>query len=375
MANADKGAEVLDMAIAKRKAKGPQFPRVWLDDAKTDIDADDIIKRLIGRGSLNVVFGPSGDGKTFFVMDVTGHIVAGIPWRGRRVRRGLGVYVAAEAGTSILRRFCAWRDYHLSEVREDRTPLAIITQAANLLNMVEVEELLAELRTIATEAKLPLALVVFDTLSRSIPGGDENSAEDMTRVIAAADAIRDELGAAVIIVHHSGKDSSKGARGHSSLFAAADTVISVIERVATVDKSRDGTAGEVFPFALDVVDLGTDSDGDAATTCIVRHLDGAAPGRRPVLILSGVAKVALQALGEAVTDHGEIMPETSTIPRGVRAVTMDEWRAQFRIRYGTDKAGGERDREAVKRAFTRAREHLAKAEAVGVSDPYAWVTR
>lgn len=375
MANADKGAEVLDMAIAKRKAKGPRFPRVWLDDVKVDIDSDYIIKGLIERGRLNVIFGPSGDGKTFFALDMAGHIAAGIPWRGRRVRQGLVVYVAAEAGTSILRRCGAWRDNHLSDLREGRLPLAIITRAANLLNMVDVEELLAELRTIAEEAELPLALVIFDTLSRSIPGGDENSAEAMTRAIGAADAIRDELGAAVAVVHHSGKDFSKGARGHSSLFAAADCVMSVIDRVATVDKARDGAQGERFPFMLDVVDMGTDRDGDAATTCIVQHLDCAAPEKRPMLPLSGVAKLALQALTEAISDHGQAMPETSTIPPGARAITMDQWRAQFRIRYGTDKEGGERDRAAIKKAFTRGREYLAKIEAVGVSDPYAWVTR
>lgn len=335
MADASRGAVVLDAAIAKKKAKGPRFPRVWLDDVQADIDADYIIKGLIERGRLNVIFGPAGDGKTFFTLDLAGHIAAGMPWRGRRVHRGLVAYIAAEAGRSILRRFSAWRDHHLSDSREDRAPLAIITQAANLLNALEVEELLGELRAIAEEVRLPLALVIFDTLSRSIPGGDENSAEDMTRVIAAADAIRDELGAAVAIVHHSGKDATKGARGHSSLFAAADTVISVIERVATVEKSRDGVSGEQFPFALDVVNLGQDHDGDAISTCLVTPTE-TAPKQRRELQLSGVAKVALQALKEAISDHGQTMPQTSTIPANVRAVHIDNWRNQFRLRYGTD---------------------------------------
>ena len=89
MANADKGAEVLDIAIAKRKAKGPRFPRVWLDDAQANIEADYIVKGLIERGRLIVIFGPAGDGKTFFTLDMAGHIAAGLPWRGRRVHRGV----------------------------------------------------------------------------------------------------------------------------------------------------------------------------------------------------------------------------------------------------------------------------------------------
>lgn len=230
------------------------------------------------------------------------------------------------------------------------------------------------MRAISGEIGLPLALVIFDTLSRSIPGGDENKSEDMTRVIEAADAIRDELGAATAIVHHTGKDTQRGARGHSSLFGAADTVISVIDKVATVEKSRDGLQGDQFPFALDVVELGTDADGDAVTTCVVRHLAGGAPTRRPVRVLSGVARVALQALQEAASEHGETMPGTSTIPAGVRAVTLDRWRAQFRLRYGTDQDGDGRDGDAIRKAFRRAREQLATVEAVGVSDPYVWLT-
>jgi len=367
-----RGMEYLDSQ--RTTAKGPRFPRVWLDDATHDIESTYLVKGVIDRGRLCVIYGPSGDGKTFFTADLAGHIAAGFPWRGRRVRPGLVVYVAAEAGTSILRRFFAWREHRVGETREDRIPLAIITRGANLLNMIDVEALLSELRAIAKETGLPLALVIFDTLSRSIPGGDENKSEDMTRVIEAADAIRDELGAATAIVHHSGKDSAKGARGHSSLFAAADTVISVIDKAATVEKSRDGMQGERFPFALEVVELGQDDDGDPVTTCIVEHLEDT-PARRPAPKLTGVAKIALQALQEAISDHGEAKPGTSTIPAGVRAVTLDQWRERFRLRYGSDtESGDRRGSSAVRTAFHRAREQLAKAEAVGVSDPFVWAS-
>lgn len=350
----------------------PRFPRVWFDDARFDPDADYFIKNLFHGKRLIVVYGPSGEGKTFWVIDAVCHIAAALSYRNRRVRRALMVYVAAEAGAGVNPRLFAWADRHLSEAREGRIPLAIVTRGANLLNAVEVEGLKLELRAIEAEAGMPIGAVVFDTFSRSTPGGDENSAEHMTCAIGVSDQIRDEFGASVIFVHHSGKDITKGARGHSSLFAAADTVISVIERVATVEKSRDGTTGDQFPFDLQVVELGQDSDGDPITTCVVHHIDAGRRNRKPVRELSGVARVAFQALQEAVSEHGETMPGTSTIPAGVRATTIARWRAQFRLRYGTDE---ERTGEAIKKAFMRAREQLAKAESVGVSDPYVWVTR
>lgn len=366
----DPDAVILD--YAERAPKRAKLPHVWLDDARADLNGDYIVKGLLERGKFAVIYGPSGDGKTFFTADLAGHIAAGMPWRGRRVRAGLVLYVAAESGASILRRFFAWRAQHIGEAHEGRIPLAILTRGVNLLRAADVLTLISELRAIADKAGMPLALVVFDTLSRSIPGGDENRSEDMTRVIEAADAIRDELGAATAIVHHSGKDAQRGARGHSSLFGAADCVISVVDKVATVEKSRDGMAGEQYPFALDVLELGQDADGDPVTTCIVRPLDHAET-RRPAKALSGVAKVALQALTEAIAEKGRDMAGSSSIPRGVRAVEIKHWRERFRLRYGTDPEGGDRDREAVKKAFTRAREQLAASEAVSISDPFAWV--
>jgi KaiC/GvpD/RAD55 family RecA-like ATPase len=366
-----RGAAALDAASKQTRSKKARFPRVWLDEAQPSLDGGYLVKGVIERGKLAVIYGPPGEGKTFFGLDLAAHVASGLPWRGRRVRPGLVVYVAAEAGGGILRRFVAWRDRHLSEAREGRVPLAIITRAINLLNIAEVNALLDELRALAAEVGVPVGLVVFDTLSRSIPGGDENHSEDMTRVVAAADAIRDELGAATAIVHHSGKDASKGTRGHSSLLGAADTVIAVAGRVATVEKVRDGTAGEQFAFGLEVVDLGTDADGDKVTTCVVRPLESA-PSRPREAKLTGAGKIALQALQEAVGEQGRVMPGSSTIPRGVRAVEIAQWRARFKLRYGTDDEGEKRAGDAVKKAFRRAREELAKVGAVAVSDPFVW---
>ena len=82
----------------------------------------------------------------------------------------------------------------------------------------------------------------------------------MTALVGVADQIRDELGAATAFVHHTGKDKTKGARGHSSLFAAADLDIEVSDGCATVENVRDGIPGERFPFRLEVIELGTDED-------------------------------------------------------------------------------------------------------------------
>lgn len=354
--------------IAAKRRK--RFPRVWIDEARDGEHPSYRVKGIIGDSDLVVVYGGPGTGKTFFTIDMAGHIAAGLPWRGHRAQQGLCVYVSAEAGRSILRRFAAWRDAKLGDSREERTPLAIITRAVNLLNDNDVDALIEELADIAAHAGLPLAVVVFDTLSRSMAGGDENSSIDMTALVGVADRIRAELGAGSWFVHHAGKDSSRGIRGHSALFGAADVVISVADHVATVEKSRDNVAGQTFPFRLEVVDFGVDSDGDPVSTCVAMPSDVEhAPKRKPRQ-LTGVAQVALTALREAVSDCGEVLPATSTIPAGVRASTIDAWRRQFRIRYGSD----DRGERAIRQAFQRGREHLLRERLVIVSDPYVWAT-
>lgn len=366
-------------AEQRREERGKQerlkrFPVVWFSDAQMPEHAPAIIKGLIEPGALAVIYGESGSGKTFFTQDMFLHVACGMAWRGRKVQRGLVVYIAAEAGTAILKRFVAWRDRKLGEAAEP-PPLAIVTRGPNLLDGVDVAVLIEQLRELATQAGLPLLAVVFDTLSRSIPGGDENRSEDMTQLIGVADQIRNELGAATVLVHHTGKDPAKGARGHSSLFAAADVVIAVSEGCAVVEKVRDGVAGERFPFRLEVVELSTDKDGEPITTCVVYHLDAAstAPATRREDRLSGVGRTALQALQEAISDHGDPLPQSSTIPRGVCGVTIEQWRVRFKLRYGSDGDGEQRDHESVKKAFQRGREALLKAGSVGISDPHVWL--
>lgn len=346
-------------------AKFARFPRVNFDDARLSTSVDYLLKGILDRGVNAEVYGPSGDGKTFFTIDMMLHIALGIPWRDRRVRPALVVYVASEAGASILRRFVAWRQQTLGEAWEGRTPFVIITRGPNLLHEGDVGELIAELRNICEEFGLPLGVVVFDTLSRSAPGADENSSQDMTRIIFAADRIRDELSAATLFVHHSGKDVSKGGRGHSSLLAACDTVICVSDRVATLEKSRDGVSGETFPFDLDVVNLGTDQDGDPITTCVVKPTTASSSKicKEPT---GRNQQVVWRTVQDILSESGQIMPETSAIPKGVRAATFEAVCSRAVPKFPGVPAWRARDR------ISQALVSLQAARLVGVHGDYIW---
>lgn len=271
------------------------LPHLWVGQSSPVLDCPYLVKDLIAPQSLVVIYGASNTGKTFLALDIAAHVSSGEPWRGRPVRKGLVVYVAGEGMSGMHNRIAAAVNRgHLSR----GAPFLIVQRAVNLLDPYgDVDALLSLVDIAQSDSGTNAALVVFDTLSRSIAGGDENSSEVMTRAIQSADEVRRRTGAAVLLPHHCGKDADRGARGHSSLRAAVDTEIMVEGqtgvRTATVVKQRDLPKGQVFPFELEPVEIGSDPDGSPVTSCVVKHrADGAVadqirpPGKNQALALT-----------------------------------------------------------------------------------------
>jgi hypothetical protein len=280
---AAKPAEISDLQARLDRQRPPSAPPpappplefFWAGEIKPVLDGQFIVKGLLQAGTLIVVFGDSNSGKTFFVLDLVLAVAGGARWRGRRVMRGLVLYIAGEGPSGMKNRLAA---NQIRGLMRPGLPLAVVDRAADLLHIDgDMEGLLELVRQCESESGETCVLIVVDTLARAMAGGDENSPEDMTALIANADRLRKETGAAVLLIHHSGKDATKGARGHSSLRAAVDSEI-LIEgqsgrRVATVVKQRDLPSGQAFAFELEPQVLGHDDDGEPVTSCIVKHLE------------------------------------------------------------------------------------------------------
>lgn len=343
-------------------------------DMAPQLDCHSVVKKLIPRGALVAVIGASGSGKTFLLDDVGCRVAAGMPWRGLKVEPGLVVYCALEGGASARNRFAAWRKKHLPKANAG-IPLRVMRDSINLRDPQDVQALLNFIRDAESEHGAKCVMVIVDTLNRAMAGGNENSPDDMGALITGADRVRIETGASLVLVHHLGKDESRGARGHNSLRAALDTEIELSvsgkTRIATVTKQRDWPEGDKYAFELVAVDLGIDQDGDLVTSCVIEVSDVPIhkPQERP---LSGVARVAATALKETILAQGETMPETSSIPRGVRAVRIEHWRERFILRYGDERSNST---EAISRAFRRAKEDLLKRDVICISSPHVWMTQ
>ena len=211
------------------------------------------------------------------------------------------------------------------------------------------------------------ALIIVDTLARSMGAGDENSAPDMSAFVRNMDKLRCATGAHVLTIHHSGKDSGRGARGHSSLRGAVDTEFQLTKASETIQaevkKQRDMRSGRVFSYRLKEIELGCDQDGDVVTTCVVEECDPAPKSIK----LTGANKTALQALGDALANHGEIR-HGEMFPGNRRCVSSSVWR-DYCDRHSLSGADSS---DAKRVAFNRAKKSLHEKEIIRIVDNQVW---
>jgi hypothetical protein len=349
------------------------FDVEYFRDIAISTDASDFVEGLLVTGGMSVIYGESNSGKTFFVTDLALHIAAGWAWRGREVKQLGVIYCALEGAAGIRKRVTAFRLHHGLDDRD--LPFGVITVSLNLLDPAADKQKL--IRTIAYEAErlgIRIGLVVMDTLSRAMAGGNENAPDDMGAMVTNGTAIQQATEAHVAWIHHSGKDQAKGARGHSLLRAATDTEIEITadvpaRRVARVTKQRELECAGEFTFSLKVVELGTDTRGKPITSCIVDH-DGAGgveSGRiSPPRRLTGHNKRALEILADLVATSGQ--GGYAGVPSGVNSVPEKWWRERFYERA----MPGDSD-DAKQKAFRRASDALLNEHFVGMANRRVWL--
>jgi len=358
---------------AREPGEEPALPFFWFSDAAPDLDANDFVEGMLTSGSMSVVYGPSNCGKTFFILDMALHVAWGRPWRGREVDQGAIVYLSLEGSQGIRNRLTAFRRHH--ELDNEQLPFVAMPKPINLLNdNADVVAVIELVRHVEWQTKQPVRMVIVDTLSRAMAGGNENSPEDMTALIGNVDRIRDTTGSHVCIVHHSGKDDAKGARGHSSLRAATDTEIEIKRdpeltfSSVRIAKQRDLEAADPFGFTLHCVPLGVNRRGKDVTSCVVLESDQAVIVGRDPGKLSAKEQQALDSLERCILTAGFDVE----LPRDMgvtQAVTLHAWKRSLQ-------ALGVIDRDIDNNARTqmrRIRNALEKKEKIEVEGDKVWL--
>lgn len=189
------------------------------DDIKNIPLAAPLIEGYLNVGTTAVMYGPPKNGKSFIALDMAARVSLGMQWAGKKVERKPVLYLLAEGTGGFSNRYAAWCKYNEVESLPD---LWLLTYPVRMLDKENVGNLMALIDEVADANGMP-GLIVIDTLARVMAGGNENDASDMGVLIHHADIIRDHTVATTMLVHHSGKDETKGSRGHSSLLGALDS--------------------------------------------------------------------------------------------------------------------------------------------------------
>jgi AAA domain len=343
-----------------------RFPLVPFNEIKLDRTPAYLVRGLLPREGLIVVWGPPKCGKTFWMFDLMMSIALGWEYRGRRVKQGTVVYVACEGERGLAARAEAFCQRKLFE-RTEAVPFYLLTTRLDLVD--EHAQLIHDI-SVQLNGNNPVAIVV-DTLNRSFRGS-ESSDEDVGAYVKAADAIRGAFKCAVCIVHHCGIDD-KRPRGHTSLTGAVDAQIAVrrdktdIIRT-TVEWMKDGLEGDQINSVIDVVELGNDEDEELITSFVIEPSDAKPESKDKTSPKSSVAQRAgLKALRDCIGREGKSAPTSDHIPAGVMGVTLDYWREHL-ANQGILNVDGNPRQE-----FKRIRLELIERGVIGVWENFVWI--
>jgi len=218
-----------------------------------------------------MIYGESHSGKTFFAISLGVAVASSTPFFNKNTDGGKVIYLATEAPRTVRDRLQAIKRYHnvdLSNFYVVPMPLNFYSHDSDVYDVINL----------CKEVSGNVKLIIGDTLARMSAGANENSGDDMGPIMEKFDLVSKETGAAVVLIHHSGKNTERGARGWSGVRAHLDAEIEISaydeegSKTAKVTKQRElGTTGEEISFKLKVVDMGIGKFGSMKTSCIVEQ--------------------------------------------------------------------------------------------------------
>ncbi len=357
-----------------------------IDEAALKLSSQsDLIKGILPESAgLTVIYGPPSGGKSFVAIDMGLCIATGTDYHGHPVKKKPMLYVAAEGQSGMLVRIKAWLAHHGID-SSALSDFSLLPRPCTIDTPGELDDLLAAIK------ELPKApgLIVLDTVAR-IMSGDENSTADMGKLVRACDRIREQTGAQVVLIHHTGKDATRGARGAIALTGATDCMFKVCQVLGGEtdvvglinDRQKDKELVPPLLFDMRVIDSGLlDADGNKRTSLVLIHnpdlkltsAKGKASGDKKIKLKVKIAKDVLIKLinteGETPTEavKAEIEATCKQLMPSDKVIREKRWREEC---YRSGISGGEQQAQA--KAFREARDELLGLGLIGCYDGFYW---
>ncbi len=369
-----------------------------------------LIKGLLTMGQPAVLFGRSLAAKSFLIADMGRAITTGANWFGRKVEEGCVLYVPFEGENTFPGRM------HAIASELDADEIDLFTDRFSMLPeplplspdtaQKAADEIIANVKALEAITGIACGLVALDTMFASLPGVSLVEDSVVTHVMHIAKRVSSETGAVTLFAHHPGHGQQQRMFGSSAAIGGFNSIIRVDapeanyeesigispeeERVVYLEKWKDGRSDiQVGKFNLKILELGTDSDGEPITSCVVNITEvggEAAPKKkREAKMAVPVTKAyeQLQRLYEPNTEL-QVLGTDIGIPTAApgemwRVVRKADWKAAcFKARLSLastlNKDNQRRLAKLEDDAFRRAVEALeGKHRKIATHGDYVWI--
>lgn len=316
---ADAAEDEIHALLRTADTPRPRIPILSIDDLMHLPPPRWLVDGLLVENGLSVIYGPSESFKSFVALDIALSISCGSDWRGHACDGGPVVYVIGEGVAGWPARVLTWL-----ERRSGGAQAAFWTVPVGVA-MTEKDDASALLESIQSVCERPV-LIVLDTLARNFGAGDENSTQDMNAFVSSVDKLRQATGAHVMLVHHTGKDADKGARGSSVLRAALDTEMQCDRMdfsqpfvAFNVTKQKDIEKREPIMFEMVQAEAVHPVTGEVITSLFPVLSDKPEPQTR----ISDTAVILLKALENGPKTYRELEEETSIAFGTIKRVMLE----------------------------------------------------
>lgn len=222
-ANMALGSDIIDGLLEAERAKHADY---YLTRATSYLSQPAplrwAVKKWIPDNALTMIYGESGAGKTFVLLDILCHMAAGLSWQGLKTKGGVVVLLAGEGHHGLRQRVAAWCRHHSIDRLDN---LLISNKSIDIDSPSAAIQIMRAVRDATDE---PIALVGIDTVNNHMTG-DENSARDTRLFLNQLAVVSSALEAGVVIAHHVGvaAEAKTRARGSSAWKASLDSSILV----------------------------------------------------------------------------------------------------------------------------------------------------
>jgi hypothetical protein len=332
-------------------------PKGWLAD------------KFLGLAETSCWYGEPGSGKSVLAEDFGLHVAAGMTWHGREVKQGAVLYIALERAQLVKRRALAFKIKH----NASGLPFAITSGIFDFRAQKTATTILGTVAELEKITGQKLVLIIIDTISRALCGGDENSPKDMGALVNTIGRIQEGTGTHVSLIHHVPHEADR-MRGHGSLLGAIDTTVHVVKsaglRSGTVVKANDGDEGEQVNFTLESVEICAVAAGTTTAPVVVpseltpRDRAGTAAGK-----LTDNQRRFMDILRIAILDAPADLKGTSVVPIGMQAVTRDILKKYLVAKGWLDDATSSKARAKLSDMINV----LAGKNFVGTTKDYVWI--